>query len=283
MNSEIHLFVIWSKAMDKAEEIITKISLRFDILDIFLLRWSPRFFSENLSRLYGTSLPDGSLKEKHCGRGNFCLIIVRDSSPIYGICQTTAGKQRVNTNMFYAKQIFRSLTGGGHRIHGTNTPEETGHDLMLLLEKEHNQYLAKRTSQWDGQVKPIEQDLPGADGWKSIEQFFRVMNATIPYVVIRNFEGLPQKYTVEDHGDIDLLCTDMVNMRFLSNAKPVFDNSQRVLHTVKINGKKVLFDFRYIGDNYYDIQWQKDIIARRELSLNCFYRPSPKDYFYSLL
>ena len=99
MNSEIHLFVIWSKAMDKAEEIITKISLRFDILDIFLLRWSPRFFSDNLSRFYGTSLPDGSLKEKHCGRGNFCLIIVRDSSPVYGICQTTAGKQPV-----YARQ-----------------------------------------------------------------------------------------------------------------------------------------------------------------------------------
>ena len=283
MSAEIHLFIIWSKAMAQAKEIITRINTKFDILEIFLMRWSPSFFSINLSRFYGTNLPDGSFKEKHCGRGDFCLIIVRDPSPIYDFCETTAGKRHININMFNSKQNFRHLTGGGHRIHATNTPAETDHDLMLLLEMNTTEYLNNIVGLWDGQVKPIERDLPGARGWKSIEQFFKILNATTPYVVLRNFEHIPQKYNVDGHDDIDLLCSDLVNMRFLSNAKPVFNNSRRVLHTVKIDNAEVLFDFRYIGDNYYDIQWQKAIIKKRELAEQCYFRPSIEDYFYSLL
>jgi SAM-dependent methyltransferase len=283
LRSEIHLFVIWSKAMSKVDEIISKINLRFDILDIFLLHWSPSFFSNNLSRFYGTNLPDGSFKEKHCGRGNFCLIVVRDSCPVYDICQTSAGKERVNTNMFHAKQLFRSMTGGGHRIHATNTPAETEHDLMLLLERDTNYYLDSPQRKWDGQVEPVERDLPGAGGWHSIEQLFRVLNATTSYMVLRNFEHLPAEYFVEDHGDIDILCSKKANIVYLCNAEPVFEDPRRVLHKVKIRDKQVLFDFRHIGDDYYDIKWQKDLLKNRELSKNCFYRPCKKDYFYSLL
>ena len=283
MNAEIHLFIIWSKAMAQAKEIIAQISTKFVILDIFLIRWSPSSFSNNLSRFYGTNLPDGSFKEKHCGRGDFCLIIVRDPAPVYDVCDTTAGKKHVNTNMFNSKQIFRHLTGGGHRIHGTNTPEETDHDLMLLLEMNTAEYVNNCAGFWDGQVKPIERDFPGANGWESIEQFFKILNSTTSYVVLRNFECLPRKYNVDGHGDIDLLCENLVDIRFLSNAKPVFNNSRRVLHTVRINNKDVLFDFRYIGDNYYDIQWQKAIIKNRVFADKCYFRPSIEDYFYSLL
>ena len=38
------------------------------------------------------------------------------------------------------KEKFRDLTGGGHKIHSTNSPLETNHDLTLLLGINYNDY-----------------------------------------------------------------------------------------------------------------------------------------------
>ena len=48
--------------------------------------------------------------------------------------------ERVNVNIFSCKEKFRALTGGGHKIHSTNTPLETDHDLTLLLGINYNDY-----------------------------------------------------------------------------------------------------------------------------------------------
>lgn len=279
MNSEIHLFILWEHARSQESAILEDIQKHFHLLAYYEMRWSPTTFSENLSRFYGQRLPSGSQKEKQCGRGPFTVLIVQDLQPTYEDRQTSAATEYVNINMFDAKERYRQRTGGGHRVHGTNSLEESRHDLSLLLGKTpedfaHQQPLPRET---------LERDLEGAHGWSSLTHLFRILNQTARYVVLRNFEGFPGQYTLENHGDIDVLTENYQEVAFITNAEKVFQKSYRRHYTVNIDSKPVPFDFRDCGDGYFDTNWQKLILTERELANDSFYRPSDPQYFYSLL
>ncbi len=282
-NKEVHLFLIWEKARSEESRILSDIKSKFSVLGIYRSAWSDRYFSENLSRFYGEKLPDQSFKERHCGRGEFLAIIVGDDKPEYGYRETSKGAALVNVNMFDAKSLYRSWTNGGHRIHASNDPLESRHDLALLLGLEAEPYLNHELDgERDLEIRTLN-DLVGAGAWKSIRELFYVLNQTINYVVLRNFECLPDHYTMQDHGDIDLLVDDYLAVSFITNARRVFKSRSRVLNKVKIQNEEVLFDFRYLGDNYFDQAWQKDVLTKRQLCVGGFYRPDPENYFYSLL
>jgi len=281
-NSELHLFIIWEKARDKEEIIKQKIVQRLEIVDIYDVKWSQKKFSENLTRFYGENLPDGSNKEKHIGSGEFLLVIVMDHNPNYHYRDTSKGKKLVNINIFDLKQELREITGGGHKIHSTNSLFETNHDLCLLLRSSVSDYVGNIKS-FDGVIKNIEKDLVGCNGWDSLEQFFYVLNNTTNYVVLRNFECLPEKPYEEEHGDIDILCDNIVDIRYITNAKKIFPQDHRVHYSVKINQQEIKFDFRFVGDNYYDANFQSNILKNKILHRGIFYKPSDSDYFYSLI
>lgn len=280
---EVHLFILWEKARSEESRILNDIKTRFSVLDIYRSAWSDQYFSENLSRFYGESLPDRSFKERHCGRGEFLAVIVEDTKPEYGYRGTSKGPALVNTHMFDAKELYRSWTRGGHKVHATNDLSETRHDLALLLGLEAEIYLGDEYEcERNPEVKRLN-DLVGAQTWSSIRELFYVLNQTSNYVVLRNFECLPDHYTMKDHGDIDLLVDDYDAVSYLTNAKRVFRARSRVLNKVNIRNEEVLFDFRFLGDDYFDLGWQKDVLDNRVLSDGGFYRPDPHNYFYSLL
>ncbi len=281
MQPEYHLFIIWPKARCLEERIIQDIMLRFEIVDLCEMHWSDSYFSENLTRFYGEKLPVGSHKERHCGRGPFLVSVIKDPKPKYANRETSTGNKTVNINLFDAKSLYRKWTGGGHKIHATNDPHETQHDLVLLFGREAEKYYHSDIR--NTRLRKVTKDLVGADGWRSISEFFYVLNNTIQYVVLRNFECLPYQYTLEKHGDIDLLVEDYQAARYIANASKVYKSRARVLTRVKINEKNVLVDLRHVGDNYYDERWQRDILLRRVLLNNQIYVPSAEDYFYSLL
>lgn len=52
--------------------------------------------------------------------------------------------------------------------------------------------------------------------------------------------------------------------------------------TVFIGGRDVIFDLRYVGDNYYDIAMERAILSNRISRLN-FFIPSDEDLLYSKL
>ena len=118
--SEVHIFIIWSKACFLKEKIISDLQSQFQILDIFKVTWDKKYFSNNLTRFYGEYLPRFSGKERLCGKGPFVTVIVRDKQPIYEYRITNRGKEQVNKNIFDLKCKYRHWTGGGHKIHGTN-------------------------------------------------------------------------------------------------------------------------------------------------------------------
>lgn len=284
MKKEIHLFIIWQNAYVETHRIIDDIKKRFGFCDIYEIHWSRERFSENLSRLYGQKLPPNSSKELHCGIGPFTLIVVSDSNPNYGMRKSSSGPMSVNTNIFDAKSRYRQWTGGGHKIHATNTFEEVNHDLVLLLGLNIKDYLHKqKDKRWNGKTTIIKKDLSGSQGWNGLGELFYVLNSTVDYVVLRNFERLPEKYRLESHGDIDLLVSDYKETLWITNSKPLFKENYRVHNQVRIIGQDVAFDFRFFGDNYYDEPWERKILKDRVLEKNAFFRPNDEDYFYSLL
>jgi len=281
MTQEIHIFIVWDNASEFFNNIIEDLTHHVTIKQVIKVSWSTDLFSENLTRFYGQNLPPGCDKETHVGNAPFHLIIIEDSKPSYAQRDTTKGNLSVNTNIFDLKQKYRLMTGGGHKIHATNNSKESKHDILLLLGKDSNEF--SQIDNWDGNIIELKQDLIGANGWQSITDLFNILNSLVTYVVLRNFECLPDAYHMETHGDIDLLVESLEEIIYISNAKKAFPEDYRVHYYININNIVVPFDFRYVGDNYYDVNFQHKILKDRMLATGGFFIPTIENYFYSLL
>ena len=282
---ELHLVIIWENGIYKEQEIVRSISEKFELIEKYKINWNKNLFGKNLTTFYGTNLPPKSEKEKHCGKGEFLVIIFYDNDPKYGYVKTSRGTERVNINIFTCKEKFRNLTGGGHKIHSTNSPLETNHDLTLLLGVNYNDYevLLKNKSNNNKKneniVKNVPNNIIGVNGWESLGQLFYVMNSSLDYVVMRNFEYLPDNKFSKDHGDIDFLVKDLNQAVFISNAQRLYKKRYKI----NVAGKDVLIDFEHVGDGSYDQNWQNHILKNKILINNSFYVPELEDNFYSLI
>lgn len=276
---EIHLILLWENALVKQSEIIADVQSKFEILARFKLYWSAANFSRNLTRFYGKKLPDGSFKEKECGRGPFLVLIVKDHQPRYEQRLTSRGTENVNANLFDVKSLYREWTGGGHKVHTSNSVAEARHDAGLLFGCSPAELVVADSSS----IVDLNRDLSGANGWSNLTELFQVLNLASNYLVLRNFEGFPERYHLDKHNDIDLLTDDLSNLVYVSNAERAFKARYRVHYYVPISGQKVPFDFRYLNDGYYDSRWQLSMLSNRVLQTASFYSPNPEDYFYSLL
>ncbi|MCB1758891.1 MAG: hypothetical protein KDI68_03805 [Gammaproteobacteria bacterium] len=284
MSPELHLFIIWANARFQRAKIIDDIDSHFSIVEVTDLKWDADNFSNNLTRFYGESLPDGSFKEIECGTDRFTLVIVLDNNPLYEKRKTTKGFSIVNTRVFDAKERYRQWTGGGHKIHATNNINETRHDLMLLSGISYSDYFTRVNE--DSYVPILEgrsdRNLAGCIQWNSLAELFATLNETSEYVVLRNYRDMPERYCMDEHGDVDLLVRDRNQVRHLMNAKPVSNKRYRSHVKVNINNQTLRFDIRYVGDNYYDRRWQQQILENR-VFYKGFYVPHREDYKYSLL
>ena len=296
-SGELHIIIIWSKAIYIKDNIIEDLSELFDILEVYEITWDKEYFTKNLSRFYGEKLPvphlykrwysgnfyqRTSYKERQVGNGPFTLIIIRDNYPIFEQRNTNKGSSRVNINIFDAKEKYRKWTGGGHLIHTTNDIRESRHDLALLFGKTYEYLIQELKNNWDGEMKYLKQNIVGYDGWNDLNQLLIILNETVNYVVLRNFVGFPESYVSSEHGDIDILTDKYNEIIYVSNAIPVFHSKYRVHYYVNIGEEQIYFDFRFIGDNYYDSNWETSIISNRQL-IRGFYIPCEEDHFYSLL
>ena len=282
---EIHLFILWENALNKKDEILKDIKENFKILQVYQVTWSKEKFSNNLSRFYGTNLPKGSGKEKHCGNGSFLLVVVKCENPKYEKRMTSHGEEVVNINMFDKKTYYRQLTGGGHRVHGTDSELETNHDLTLLTGMNVKDFLEKHPQEWNGKIEELNQDLIGATSWKDAKEMFYVLNNCIKYAVLRNYETLPEEIYLNEHNDIDIICDSYENAAYVLNAQKVFkeEPDYRVHYKAKVEDKYAYFDLRHIGDNYYYKQLEENILKNRIYNDKGFYTISNEEYFYTLL
>ena len=206
-------------------------------------------------------------------------------SPFYRLKDTKSRSfENVNTNVFNLKFKYRKLTGGGHKIHGTNNLEETKHDLYLLTGLTLKHYKNSRPVCYKNlKIKSLNNDLIGSNGWSN-ECFFKTINYLSNYVVMRNFEKFPDILADNNHLDIDFLVDNCQEFAFLTNAVKVVNKKYRTQYYVLIDNIKVFIDIRYINDNYYSRYWQKDILKNRVYDHSrMVYTPNANDHYYMLL
>lgn len=166
----MHLFLLWSEARSEEAAIVDDIETRFEVLDRVEIAWSQGArFAANLSRLYGSDLPPGSDKELHCGTGPFLVLVVADHHPRYRPRRTNRGIKLLNSSVFDARRRYRSWTGGGHKVHASDSVTETRRNLALLLGEPLGQ-LRRRRSPRGTVARRLDVDLTGADGWDSRQQ-----------------------------------------------------------------------------------------------------------------
>lgn len=113
--------------------------------------------------------------------------------------------------------------------------------------------------------------------YKNLAQFLSYMNdIDFEYVVLRNWENLPHNVTVGPHSDLDLLVYDFEHFKEIhgDNLKEVFP-LPRVQHKLFIGEDYVLVDVRHVGDNYYPIDFEVEILKSREKNERGFYTPNP--------
>lgn len=255
MKPEIHLFIIWQRGRYKEQEIFADMAEHFTMLKQYAITWTPELVSSNFTRFYGVNLPPKSGKEKECGNGEFLLCVVRDENPIYEERMTSRGPEVVNVNMFDAKDRYRSWTGGGHKVYGTNSEKETNHDLTLLIGKNVDDFL---TDIKDEQREALRKDIEGAFGWKSISHLFYVLNNTVSYVALRGAENL-DKEAHSDYEDTDILTTDYDNLWKIVNGEPLYDHV-RPKSVVRINDSIYYLDIWDARKKYYDPIWMNNMI-----------------------
>lgn len=283
---ESGIFVLWSDARPHEQRILSDIAERFQLRRVMRVGWTPERVDENFARFYRgqTGPPYSSVFSEQKGRGPFTVALVTDPAPRYELRDTTRGRAIVNANMLDAKLVFRSWTGGGMRVHGTDTAAEARRDGLLLLGATPSALLETAPDHWDGTIERVDRDLSGADGWPSLGPLFHVLNHAVTYVVLRNFEGLPDGVELGEHADVDLLTDNYHELTRLLNARPMVGGVPRWggRFLVTVAGTDVIFDLRFVGDDYYDARWEGRILNQRRLADSGIYVPSDGDYFESL-
>lgn len=125
--------------------------------------------------------------------------------------------------------------------------------------------------------------------YHTIVDIFDILNKNdVSYLVLRNYENLLEpEFYVEGHGDIDLLCADSQEIVRLLDAQT--DRKDQypfkgdgIHYFIFVGGERVSLDLRYVGDDYYCREWEKDLLNSRVMH-NGFYVMDPSNYFYTLL
>ena len=283
MKPELHLFIIWEKGRFIQDTILGDIAKYFTILKQYEITWTPSLVASNFTRFCGTRLRDHlHYKIDNCGVGEFLLVIVRDDSPIYENRDTFHGPALVNVKMYEAKQRYREWTGGGIRVHATDSIVETNHDLTLLIGKNIEDFL-----KYDlyTKVEKLHRDIEGANGWDSILQLFYVLNNTVRYAVMRGYGELASGDFI-DHGDTDIITDDYYNLWLIVNSPKKYADRKKPKAIVKIGDQSYLLDIwnNNIKDgyNYFDPIWAQNMLDCA-IEWNGMRILNPENDFYCLL
>ena len=271
---ELHLIVLWEFARPEEQRILADIQSQLRLVHTEILHW-PSDPQACYRRFYGANLQAARAKGTYCGGGPVRLIVVQDPAPRYGLRETSRGMEDVNLTLFDLKIRYREWTGGGHKVHTTNSTAEFRRDIYLLT--------GRPAAEWEtGSPSGDRSVLPGQTGWNSLREVFAFLNELMPYAVLRNAESLPDRFDPSVHGDIDLMVQDADACASLLGAEKVFPERNRVHYQIPVGGRHVRFDFRFVGDEYYDRAWERKMLERRTCR-DGVQLLHPEDAFFALV
>lgn len=285
LEADFACFALWKNARPHRKRIRELLATQFELLLETEIVWSEAHFHENANRLYEAPIINDSttsirsLHTDKIGDHRFILFVVQDPHPYYTYAQSVSKKIELsNLNIVAAKYKMRDWiekdTGIKYGIHSTNSIHEFLVQAPLLLGIEHFKRLLKGEKI---RIAEIDKDLEGAGGWRDYNALFQILNTSSNYLVQRSFETLPEK---NEEQDLDLLTDDYQRLASLIGMK---QSSKRPYKgQVKIGNEEISIDIRFVGDQYYNGSWQKDML-RHKVFKNGIYVPREDDYFFSLL
>ena len=271
---EIHTIIAWdgNKDYEETKKYCENLPLNFEIL----FEKKIELTKDDEKRLaYSVDYCDGSRVKDGC----LYLTIIKDKNPCYLYKQATSCKQVLNKNMKLLKEDMRLKIGGSinsyFTIHTSYNTEET----LLVLKPLNLDHFVKRPT------------------FKNFKELFDFLNSNplLKYVVQRSFHEIeePLNYFKAGH-DIDILVNDYYYFKALTGARSVNkkrmrenDNGQIIQSTINIENTEVPFDIRFVGDDYVDSNWEKDMLDRKivhNLKNDVqIYIPNTQDELYSII
>jgi len=116
--------------------------------------------------------------------------------------------------------------------------------------------------------------------WKNFREFIEVANTHCNWIVLRNFEFLPDIF-FENDKDVDVMCEDLdLFVTVMKLKKRLWGTAA---YETIIDNKIVHFDVRFLGDGYYDKLWQYKMLKNKIYTLDGIPRMNDINYFYSLM
>jgi len=283
LERDLNFFIIWENGRHQEKEISQLLRKRFSLLYAAEITWSQRHVARNFSRLYDQPGIEKAQKANNVGDGPFAVYVVCDESPQYKYDKSVSGDiEIVNAKVAHSKAEFRNLLDGKFLVHSSNNVREFFEQMVLLVGPRTLEKILE-TSTWDGAIHPISNDLVGANGWSSFEEMFSVLHYSSNYLVLRNFECLPDKFFGSGEKDIDFLCDRLFRFTAATNATKRGRPDKLSAYSLRVAGHDIPIDVRYVGDGYYDEQWQCLMLSRKTLHNGQVYVPRTDDLFFSLL
>ena len=277
-SNDLRVLIVWNQKNQKQIEkkikqnknisIIDKIKLRKNFYtDIFRDRifWIDQFYNKKIN------------KNTNKLENNIYVYIVKSVNPIFKSHKMIFSKENriVDHKIFTFKKNIRKNKLS--IIHISDNFEESKRNAIFLSKSKDDfpaQYFFKTQNIFDSKKK-----------------FFKKLNSNkkLRYVVLRN--------QTSKNDDIDILVNDYFlfkrisdchsyktkNLNLISNSgDPVENNGIKVSNYIKIKDKIIKLDVRFIGDEYFDISWQKKILNNREY-FKGYYVPNNENFIYALL
>ncbi len=278
LSNDLRVVVVWNqKNQFKIEKkikqnknifIIDKIKLRKNFYtDIFKDRifWVDQFYNKKIS------------KNTNKLANNIYVYVVKSINPIFKLNKMIFSKENriVDHKIFMFKKKIRKKKLSV--IHISDNFEESKRNAIFFSKSKNDfpaYYFFKTQNIFDNK-----------------KEFFKKLNThkKLKYVVLRN--------QTSKNDDIDILVNDYFlfkrisdshsyktkNLNLISNSgDPVEENGIKVSNYIKIRDKILKLDIRFVGDGYFDINWQKKILNSRKYHMG-HYIPSKENFIYSLL
>ena len=227
--------------------------------------WVDQFYNKNVS------------KKSEKLKDNIFVYVVKSINPIFKSHTMIFEKEKkfVDDKIFVFKKNIRKNKLSF--LHISDNFEEAKRNA-IFISKTKNNFPAK----YFFQTQHV---------FENKKQLFKKLNKTkkLKYVVLRKPSS--------EKDDLDILVNDYFlfkrvvdshsyktkNLNFISNSgDPVDENGFKVANYIRLKNKLVKVDVRFVGDDYFDKNWQKKILIKTKFNKD-YKVPNRENFLYSLL
>lgn len=278
ISNDLRVLVVWDqKNNDKIEK---KILQNKDISIIDKIKIRKNFYIDNfkdrifwIDQFYDKKINKNTNKLKN----DIYVYIIKSVNPVFKLNKMIFSKDHriVDHKIFSFKKKIRKNKLS--TVHISDNFEESKRNAILFSKSINN--------------FPAAYFFKTQNIFQNEKEFFNKLNRNkrLIYVILRKRNS--------ENEDIDILVNNYFifkrisdshsykkkNLKLISNSgDPVEDNGIKVSNYIRIKDKIIKLDVRFIGDGYFDSNWQKKILEYKKIKLN-YYTPNNENFIFSLI